>query len=199
MREVHTLAGGEIRLQLSDIHVQRTAKTERGRQEEMTYASKQYNNVYVGSSTSKILQQMSNINLVSIAQTRQAQEYNCEIRELKQGRHAHDKVVRLHGRAPVGQCSRSPISRSRIRSTISFPMVEFASEMLAAFLFSRSRGKRGVQVVEHVVTSTVSETFVSTVCKNPSHCPSCVPRRTEFTGESVGMMGCSSSTTQSPW
>ena len=61
MREVHTLAGGEIRLQLSDIHVQRTAKTERGRQEEMTYASKQYKNVYVGSSTSKILQQMSNI------------------------------------------------------------------------------------------------------------------------------------------
>ena len=42
MREMHTLAGGEIRLQFSDIHVQRTAKTERGRQEEMTYASKQY-------------------------------------------------------------------------------------------------------------------------------------------------------------
>ena len=61
MRVVHTLTVGEIRLQLSDIHVQRAAKTEKGRQEEMTYASKQYKNVYVRSSTSKILQQMSNI------------------------------------------------------------------------------------------------------------------------------------------
>ena len=38
---------------------------------------------------------------------------------------------------------------------------------VGGILFSR--------VVEHVVNSTVSETFVGRVCKNPSHCPSCVP------------------------
>ena len=149
MREVHTLAGGEIRLQLSDIHVQRTAKTERDRQEEMTYASKQYKNVYVGSSTSKILQQMSNI--TSCPSHRHGKHRRTTVRSVsssKEGTH----MTKLYGfTAEPGTSATRVVNQEILKASVvvhQFPRavqdkvndllpdgVEFACEMLAASSF----------------------------------------------------------------
>ena len=58
-REVSALAGDEIRLELSDVHAQRTVDTKRCRQEKMDCASRRCKSVYAGRSTSKLRRQMS--------------------------------------------------------------------------------------------------------------------------------------------
>ena len=90
-----TLAGNEIRRDLSDIQVQRTVEIweEPSRGDELCKALKEgvFQELDVQNTAANIEH-----NLVSIAQKRQALTQNSEIRELKQRRHAHDNVVRLH-------------------------------------------------------------------------------------------------------